>query len=263
MIKSLNVNQFLGKNNWNSLKGQFEEKKRIWDRIKKFYYDYIFYSVLTENDVLILHEVPYVDEKKYTDNNGNNGYKRSSNISFVYSELKQYCEEKDFQILTPTTNETAFFRTISICKKVTKYKPYKINFVEFSNRIIGLFYNDVLIIGVHIPDSSNRNVAKYWEQLNNVIMNNTSRRILCIGDLNTFKSGTLNKIKLAELMSHDLVDIWLEQGYRHTKTTSDYETRIDYALTSGKKYDSFNMKIYIDDDVRENGYSDHSALYLI
>lgn len=41
MITSLNVNQFIKKENWNDYKAKYKEKKMIWDSIKGYYFSYI------------------------------------------------------------------------------------------------------------------------------------------------------------------------------------------------------------------------------
>lgn len=66
LITSLNVNNFLGQNEWTTLKGNDQEKNRIWNQYEGFYFNYIENHIVHEDDIIILHEVPYVKEQAYT-----------------------------------------------------------------------------------------------------------------------------------------------------------------------------------------------------
>lgn len=60
MITSLNVNNFLGRKEWNELLGNIEEKERIWEKNREYLFSYIKSHINREDDLVIFHEVPYV-----------------------------------------------------------------------------------------------------------------------------------------------------------------------------------------------------------
>lgn len=259
MITSLNVNQFLKKRKWEELQGKYNDKYKIWIDVKDYYFRYISDHILTEEDLLILHEVPFVKEKKYKDR-GEIKFKRSEEICKVYLELKEYCEGNGLKILEPSTEEKAFFRTIAIFKK-DAYKEASTDidkvFKECANRIIALERAKETIIGVHIP----QDCKDYWDYLIEVHQKlPRNKRIIYVGDLNTYSSGTINKNKFYELLSKGLIDVWIEKGNPHTKETFDAGTRIDYVLMTGNDFHNDECEIRIDDDIRKQGYSDHSAI---
>jgi len=266
MITSLNVNQFLKKRKWTELQGKYKEQYKIWGDIKEYYYRYILNHILAEEDLIILHEVPFVKEEEYT-YKGNVKFKRSQDICVVYLELEKYCKDNDLEILKPLTDETAFFRTIAIFKRgAYKRSETDINsvFKQYANRIIALERNiaktEEMIIGIHIPIDC----KEYWNYLIEIHKKlPQDKKIIYVGDLNTYKPGTINKNKFYELLSKGLVDIWLEKGNAHTKETFDAYTRIDYALMTGKDFDNCKYEIAIDDIIRHKGYSDHSSIILI
>lgn len=266
MITSLNVNQFLKKRNWNELQGEYNEKSKIWREIRDYYFRYIRNHIVTEEDLLVLHEVPYVKEVAYT-YKGKRKFKRSEEICEVYMELEQYCKENELEILEPSTKESAFFRTIAIFNSGTYKRCTSIidsEFKNFANRIIALERTttkiEEMIIGLHIPEDCN----DYWNYLMAVHQKfPKNKRIIYVGDLNTYKPGTINKNKFYELLSKGLIDVWLEKGNAHTKETFDANTRIDYVLITGKNFCNCKYEITIDDDVRKEGYSDHSAIIIM
>lgn len=63
-------------------------------------------------------------------------------------------------------------------------------------------------------------------------------------------------------MSEGLIDVWIEKGNPHTKETFE-GTRIDYVLMTGKDFCNSKYEITIDDTIRKQGYSDHSAIIMM
>lgn len=258
MLTSWNVNQFLEKESWDKLKGQESKKIEIWERAKDYYFSFIKNHILTKDDLLILHEVPFNKE---------------DSERIVYKELEQFCADNEFEIL-PTPNEKqCHFKTVAIFKKgayKTEATYGSMKFTDYANRIIAVekvgTEFDEIIIGLHIPVACDilwNNVISLHKKLPK------NKRIIYAGDFNTYISGTDNKNAFYKLLSEGLVDVWLEKGNPHTKETyikktSDEKARLDYILMTGKDFyeRSCNINISVDDTVRYQGYSDHSALVL-
>ncbi len=265
MITSLNVNQFLAKRNWKELQGKFDEKNKIWEKIKDFYYSYITKHLLQPEDVVVLHEVPYIKETKYS-YCGEINFKRSDSISEIYTALEAFCHDNDFEILKPSTDNT-FFTTVAIFKKGAYKKSsndiIKKIFIQYAHRIIALertVHNSKdIIIGLHIPIDG----EDFWNYLRTVHKKlDKNKRIIYVGDLNTYEPNTINKNHFYKFLSEGLIDVWLENGNPHTKETFDGKTRIDYVLMTGKDFCNSKYEITIDDTIREQGYSDHSSIIM-
>lgn len=222
---------------------------------------------MTEDDLLILQEVPFNKEKGYIDSKGNIKFKRTKEICVMYKELEQFCADNEFEIL-PTHNKEeiiGFFETIAIFKKdAYKTEPtYSSMKFNYENRIIAVekagTESDEIIIGLHIPVDCDI----FWNDIISLHKKlPKNKRIIYAGDFNTYISGTDNKNAFYKLLSEGLVDVWLEKGNPHTKETFDKGTRIDYILMTGKDFSERNCNIVIDDTVRYQGYSDHSAQIL-
>ena len=75
MITSLNVNHFVGKENWLELQGNNTTKINIWNGQKDYYFNYIKNHLISDDDVVILHEVPYIKESPYINKHGETKYK--------------------------------------------------------------------------------------------------------------------------------------------------------------------------------------------
>lgn len=254
MITSINVNQFLGKNSWTDFQGKEKLKHTIQEKLlKDYYYAYITRHLKDEKDLIVLQEVPYKDIDIY-----------SNKISKIYLALKKFCQENNFEILK-APEKNAYFITLAIFKKGAYEECSNIienHFNDYRNRIVALQKAenpDELIIGLHIP----KNCEKFWNMLISLHENlPKDKKVTYIGDLNTYAPNTINKNKFYEFLSNGIVDLWLENGNSHTKETSNYLTRIDYALITAKDFSEGKYKITIDDAIRLQGYSDHSAIIL-
>lgn len=270
MITSLNVNNFLGKENWNNLQCDFYKKNYIWHNEQKdYYFNYIKEHLISDDDVIILHEVPYIKEVEY-EYKGVKKYKRAEIIdckvkrnqkSLVYNELIEFCTDNNFEVLISKSNETSFFISIAICKK-NKYEVLDQEFNAYKRRIIIIAKKATpkeIIIGVHV-----KNDSTYWEQLINLFTtvkaSYTDKKIIIIGDMNVFKPGTNQKEYFNQLMSKGSFDAWIEMGNSNFDATFVAGTRIDYALISDNGFKCYNM--FKDDSVRILEHSDHSAIIL-
>lgn len=266
MITSLNVNNFLGRKEWNELLGNIEEKERIWEKNREYLFSYIKSHINRDDDLVILHEVPYVYETGYN-YRGQLKYKRSNVRCQIYLQLLEFCKSENLSILYPDTVEVSYFRTIAICceKKYSNINSGVV-FDEYKNRILVLKNNvsgnKQAVVGIHAPSTGN--IDKYWESLKELYRHlelQDYRNKIFIGDFNVYLPGTRQKKLFFELLSEGLVDLWIEKGNSHKDATFEKGTRIDYALVSHGIYNEF--EIYKDDDIRKDGYSDHSAVIII
>lgn len=265
MITSLNVNQFLKKGDWKKFQGKHKEKIKIWQDIEDYYYTYIREHLVDPEDLIVLHEVPYKKEEGYSSYSGEIKVTRSKSISDIYIALEKFCQNNGFEILKPSEDD-AFFITVAIFKKGAYRKFSNIiekTFTEYANRIIVLErtaeHSNEIIIGLHIPAKCEvfwNNLIAFHEKLPE------DKRIIYIGDLNTYDPDTINKKKFYEFLSKGLVDVWIENGNSHTKETFEGNTRIDYVLMTGKDFCKGKYKITIDDTIRKQEYSDHSAIIM-
>lgn len=273
MITSLNVNNFVGQEEWMKLQGDETKKTDIWNEQKDYYFNYIKNHLISDDDVVILHEVPYIKEVAYISQLGKTGCKRAilyenevkeEHKSNVYKELLEFCNQNDLEVLISEDDKTAFFITIAICKK-DKYKVLDTKFKDYKRRVVVVAQKDQLkeiIIGVHAKADSD-----YWDQLIKLFEEkrekNSETKIIVIGDLNVFIPGTVQKKYFHELLSKGLFDIWIEKGNSNLDATyvkNGVRTRIDYGLVSDNGFNSYN--IFKDDSVRLLGHSDHSAIIL-
>ena len=273
MITSLNVNHFVGKENWMELQGNKTAKINIWNQQKDYYFNYIMNHLISDGDVVILHEVPYIKEVAYTNQFGKTGYKRTildenkvkeEHKSQVYKELLEFCNQNGLEILISEDDKTAFFVTIAICRK-NKYEVYETKFEKYKRRVVVIAKKDQpkeIIIGVHAKADKD-----YWNQLIKLFEEtkekNSEKKIIVIGDLNVFIPGTQQKKCLNTLLSKGLFDIWIEMGNSNLDSTyvsNGVRTRIDYALVSDNGFNAYN--VFKDDSVRLLKHSDHSAIIL-
>lgn len=256
MITSWNVNQFLKQADWGDL--TTPEKNEIWEENKTHYFKCIMRYLSEKEDLLILHEVP--DKRR----------------NHILKELKSFCTVHELEIIEPI-GTAGYFKTIAICRKDTyrRCSYYDADlFVTpdgdaiYSNRIVAVEHvssPDEIIIGLHIPVDA----KELWKCLRKahrkLLKGRNEKTIIYAGDLNTFVPGTVNKRMLYRFMAEGLVDVWLEKGKPHTRPTYMHNgtpERLDYILMTGKDFSSDKIDIEIEDKVREDGYSDHSAITL-
>lgn len=266
MITSWNVNQILGKRDWEKLKGDYDTKEKIWKSNTPIIIGFIKRHLLHDDDLVLLHEVPYVSEEEYC-YNGEINYKRSNKITSAYENLIQNMSSDGYEVIEPITEETAFFRSIAICKKGAYRQTLNTEissiFENFKNRIICIESTDntkeTVVIGVHIPTD-----LVFWKYIYNIIDNiPNNKMVICGGDFNTFKPDTEMHKCFSGLLNKGFVDVWIGTGNPNETPTFDAGTRIDYFLISSSHFNQVDWEMSIDNDVREKfGYSDHSAIIL-
>ena len=275
MITSWNVNGFFGISHYTEFqlkKGDSEEvkiqkkiagnkhQKEILEKLKNQIEQYM------ENcDLLLLSEIPHKDYEE------------------LYNDFREFCNDKNWKFIDNLYSGSANIETVAICKEDADYERcydddvVKMEFGSYRNRVIALRKKSEpteIIVGVHIPINKS---IDYWNSLilthRKIMKNNPEYRFIYIGDMNTYKDGTVNKMKLTEFMDEGLKDFWLESGHKHdaeaypdatTYVHNGINERLDYVLVTGKDFDKLNKKydMTVDHTVRVNGLSDHSAIIL-
>ncbi|EXM40134.1 hypothetical protein RASY3_06245 [Ruminococcus albus SY3] len=271
MITSWNVNEFCGGEkaaiNCSDVKDRLSNQKQL-----NVFFEQLMKYLVDDNDVLLLHEFPY---------------KRIDGYEEFQKAFLSFLKENELEPICPLYSGSSYFRSIAVVfKKSASYElcyddVVKLEFGSYRNRVIALRKKSEpteIIVGVHIPISKS---IDYWNSLilthRKIMKNNPEYRFIYIGDMNTYKDGTVNKMKLTEFMDEGLKDFWLESGHSHNAevypdaTTYVYvnrgkkhNERLDYVLVTGKDFDKLNKKydMTVDHTVRVNGLSDHSAIIL-
>jgi len=276
MITSLNVNNFVGNNNWFSLQGNFSQQEKIWNQMNDYYFNFIREHIRFDDDIVFLHEVPYIKEKESLYSNEKIFYERSvikeNDITDEYLKksflsLKWFCEENGYELLMNEREETSFFVTLAIFKK-GKYKRIKTThkYKDYRNRILVVEKSqnpDDTFVAVHAP-SRDKDIYDFWKTiicLFKELRKNNGRKVLIIGDMNVYMPGTKQKHMFNQLLSEGMFDLWIESGYSHhdaTFETKNCTTRIDYCLVSDNGFEMYEIKK--DDSTRLLHHSDHSCL---
>lgn len=127
--------------------GNKTAKINIWNQQQDYYFNYIMNHLISDGDVVILHEVPYIKEAAYTNQFDKIGYKRTildenkvkkvkkEHKSQVYTKLLEFCNQNGLEILISEDDKTAFSVTIAICRK-NKYEVYETKFEKYKRRVI-------------------------------------------------------------------------------------------------------------------------------
>jgi len=133
-------------------------------------------------------------------------------------------------------------------------------------RWIGIDIPNLQIVGVHIPSWKQRPVDSeyYWEDMQSYFNRIIDNKVMLIGDMNVYEKGTNSEKKFCELIDKGMKDVWVEKGYSKDRPTSNYKTRIDYALMTPSLYEEYkdSIDMNIDDALRNEGITDHSALWI-
>lgn len=265
-ITSWNINQFLKKENWNNLKGKYEEKKKIREDSKNYYFRYIEKHLnSSKKDLFFLHEVPFNAEAE-----SNGKLVRSEQIEHIYTELEKKFSNGKFEMLTyaPTDlskmKNRCYFKTVAIFHK-NDYKEVDRNLIDkffpgYQNRVVAVKGDKEIIIGVHIPVQCGDMWVSLLALHRKLSRECKDKKIIYVGDFNTYDDGTINRIAFDHFLSEGLVDVWLAKGNPNEKETHDKHRRLDYMLMTREHFWPDKCSISIDDNVRTEGLSDHSAL---
>ncbi|MCR5021671.1 endonuclease/exonuclease/phosphatase family protein [Ruminococcus sp.] len=249
MITSWNVNEFCGGEEA-AINISYKEKCNIWKVNSSRYIEKIISYLNNKDDIVFINEF--------------------KGVKSIVNTLENRYEMASYPI-----GNNKFVTAAIFSKGAYKLYGEKIldeEFGSFRNRVIAVQRKDdptQIIFGIHIPtyDPTDKHTSiELWNSIIRVHrrLHEDNRSVIYIGDINTYIPGTVNKSKLYEFMSEGLVDFWIETGHDHNEHTSNFNTRIDYALVTGKDFDKLNKKydMTVDHTVRVNGLSDHSAIIL-
>lgn len=239
-ILSLNINNFSGVNckkdkKYKSVSAWRESNKENFKRNSDKILEYIQKDEISP-DIVVFHEVE-LDTP-------------------TYSVFKEKFKEMNYTFVSyPTPKFKNSSITMMFVKNYIKY--YSVSNPHDRNlRASIIKVNDCIIYGVHCPGSFDED---FWEQLIGFYKGKKEEKILIIGDLNIFDSGTEQKKKFCKLLNEGAKDVWIEKGYPHEKSTFNSGKRIDYAIVSPLLLDKLSS-IKIDDRLRSIDVTDHSAI---
>ncbi len=130
MITSLNVNNFAGQEEWVKLQGESTKKISIWNEQKDYYFNYIKNHLISDEDIVILHEVPYIKEKAYTYNNETK-YKRNviMESDFIQTTSDKYVLKSGYKVGDKTLDVFDYYNSkyeIIEAFSTESYKRYDI-----------------------------------------------------------------------------------------------------------------------------------------
>lgn len=177
--------------------------------------------------------------------------------------IRKMEEDYNYKICYPNgENKESFSKsfssiTVALVKneEILSYENLNINKVY---KCVDIIFRNIRIIGVHIPYD-----LSFWDGLIKTCKNHINRKdacpILIIGDMNV-QEDPGRKRKLEELKQLGLKDIWIQNGKSNDTPTFNSGKRIDYALASQSLYSMYEINMDIGQNVREEGYTDHSSI---
>lgn len=180
--------------------------------------------------------------------------------------VKNFLEKNNiYNIIYPSNKQEIqnhSIKSISICftkdKKIKSlispddsYGIYRWNQIDLDNNIS--------ILSVHIPLDSR--CESFWNAIIDYYceMKKRNKKILIIGDFNTYDEGTVQRRKFYELLSKGGIDVFRAKG-KALKTYKN-KTRIDYAITSPSMYDIIK-NVEVLNEFYYDKFTDHCGLFL-
>lgn len=254
-IGALNVNQLLGLNKWNELseKDKVNISKKNIDKLLSYIENYF----TSDNDLLVLQEVPY-------------------KLKEIYDELIGRIET-EWKVLTPKELKRPHFITCAVVKSKDKEiwsnnEEIQYGKENYLNRVINLKYEksgkEFYVLGIHIPWDNDawNDVIKYYEKVKD-------KDCIIIGDFNVYDEENRYRKRLDELLQgkEGAKDIWKENREKGAPENCPTITihgadgnRIDYVLATNSIWEWIKQgTIEIDSNPRkEDGFTDHSAIIL-
>ncbi|KLE14418.1 endonuclease/exonuclease/phosphatase family protein [Clostridium sp. C8] len=263
-IISLNINQFLGKENWKDFNNDLET---ITNQYMTKVIQLLIENVCEKNDIVVLHEVPYKNKQR----------------NEVFQNFKTQLEEKEMVLIPPNYLYTCRpnFISCAIIRKesnwiVKENKDYICSntgdgYVLY-NRAVELYNSNknIHLLGVHIPmiKGNNYSGSVMWDDIINYYKKMFNQNLIIIGDMNVYAENTIQKRKFDELICLGAIDAWPSRGNSPEKATyttkNREESRLDYALMTLTAF-LLLKEIEIDDKPRtdNNFFTDHSSLNLL
>ncbi|MEK5391849.1 hypothetical protein NSQ59_15955 [Margalitia sp. FSL K6-0131] len=176
---------------------------------------------------------------------GENFTKELKKLSYKIVYPNTYCED-DFK----KGNKSITVMFIRVDYEILPY-----NFSE-KMRNVEVKVGDRIFIGVHIPLGD----KNFWDSMIERYKSKKEEdKLLIIGDMNVYDLGTTQKEKFIKLLSHGAVDAWGEKNNSMDRPTANTGRRIDYAIMTPSLYCEL-IDIVIDDTIRNNCVTDHSAI---
>lgn len=146
----------------------------------------------------------------------------------------------------------------------------KLSFVNCNDRVYSIGMNGFVIVGVHIPLNNSGRPKIREETWDEVIKYvgcecNSQKKIIFIGDFNTYDSNTAAYDKKQQMLDNNVEDIWLNSGNSElTPTQKPHMRRLDYVFTTVACAEhKINMRLIPDNDEEFIGswnLSDHRAI---
>ena len=124
-------------------------------------------------------------------------------------------------------------------------------------RAIDVQIGDTYIVGVHMSYH-----LSDWEKLISKFKELQDKKLLILGDLNVYDSGTPRREYLDNLLNEGAIDLWKKQGENEATPTANTNKRIDYALVNQNLYEKGAHEIILN-FIRTEKYSDHSAIAVV
>ena len=266
-IISLNINQFVGKENWKERNNNLET---IRNQNMSEVINFLIKNICEKDDIVILHEVPYKNDK-------------NKQYNEVFQNFKTQLEEKKMVLIPPNylyRCRPKFISCAIIGKEsnwiVKENKDYVCSntgdgYVLY-NRAVELYNNNknIHLLGVHIPmiKGNSYSGSVMWDDIINYYKKMFNQNLIIIGDMNVYSENTIQKRKFNELIGLGAMDAWSSSGNSPKKATyatkNCEESRLDYALMSLTAF-LLLKEIAIDDNPRTNNtfFTDHSSINLL
>ena len=244
-ILSLNINGFVGTKNKRNYSGDTNKNGNVVSVFAKIFSN-------CDPDIIILSEFN------------------------VNSEAGKYAmgilNSKGYHAIYPNVGKSIGRRITSIVLVFSKSQGQSCE----SSGPVSLKWNEVIcgeytIVGVHVPFSASRHqyerkrAEKYWDAMVKHFEEHQSERVIYIGDMNVYKSGTYGMKQLETLLKKGAKDAWIERtGLKHNDIkgfTYKKSTRADYVIMSENAYDVLvsieNMQGFYNEKL-----SDHSGILI-
>lgn len=251
-IMTWNINKFNG-NDWNSKDYNWEDNQdNLRKRNAKNIFESIVRHIVTDEDIAILQEFPYHEEKWKRE--FENQYYNHRIVSWYHeNQDKEYCVNTKYGV------------TVAVVRKNSKWNLHRLsNYsldgekpVNFSNRYIELYHvdKDINLLGIHPRDAGE---LKNW--MSRKCKNNRVFHII-MGDFNAgnyIKEGCDNEFVLNRRNFLDISEGYVDICNGMGTTNYNPTTQVDHILVQNSQ--KFWGRIITRDVVYDEEYSDHFPL---
>ena len=205
-------------------------------------------------DILVLQEYDF----KSTDSRGSNGFEDKM------TKLGYHVTPREFDGERPSVT-VMFVKNDLISREGNNPHQAK---GSPTDRAHVIEIDDIVIYGTHVPFSSENNPQKaenYWDELLDFYDRNKGRKVILIGDFNTYDEDKSIRKYYHNLLAANASDVWLKLGNPNwTPTEKKHKGRLDYAFASPAMIEHISsMQIYPQNEEFDDWtLSDHAALIL-